>query len=208
MRQQILIRDESGSALVVALILVLVWSVAIMAILGFAEAGFGVATGADEERDVVYAADGGAESAITHLANGGSIGACPSFRYETSATTHIATVSCVNVTSVGESTTTTDAVSTSTVIEGPTTTTADVPTTTSPGATTTTSPGATSTTTVPKSEEPGPVVVDLAIRVDGESRLDVRVELVFPPEPDPEDPEPAEPEAAEVTVTRWDAMKT
>ncbi len=59
--------DDTGSALVLALILIGIWSIAILAVVGIAEAGFGLTVAANDERERVYAADGGIEAAVTYL---------------------------------------------------------------------------------------------------------------------------------------------
>jgi hypothetical protein len=61
--------DDGGSALVIALIFGVVWAVAIIAVLGFAEAGFRLSSGSGLQRDQVYAADGAVDAAITRLSH-------------------------------------------------------------------------------------------------------------------------------------------
>jgi hypothetical protein len=58
---------EDGSALIIALIFIAIWSFVILAVLTFAEAGFKLSVGSTAQRDQVYAADGAVEAAITRL---------------------------------------------------------------------------------------------------------------------------------------------
>lgn len=145
--------DESGSALVIALIFSGVWAVAIAAVLSFAETGFKLAAASAEQRDVTYAADGGADQAIGYLTHRGPPGSCPNYTYQAGEAAPLAvTVSC------------------SVVVAG----------------------------------EDVPLVVDIAVNVAGSRRLDVRVEMVFPGDPDdPDDPGHWLP-ASQVRVTAWD----
>jgi hypothetical protein len=80
--------DDSGSALVFALIFVGIWSIVVLAILSFAEAGFNLAAGSAEQRDEVYAADGAVDAALARLAwwdwaeDGNPPEDCGEYRYE------------------------------------------------------------------------------------------------------------------------------
>lgn len=68
MSRRFRLADDSGSALVFALIFVGIWSIVVLAILTFAEAGYNLAAGSGEQREEVYAAEGGVEAAIARLA--------------------------------------------------------------------------------------------------------------------------------------------
>lgn len=62
------VRSEQGSALAVALVVVGVWSFVILALVTFAEVGFGTATNSADLSSRVYASEAAAELALTRLA--------------------------------------------------------------------------------------------------------------------------------------------
>lgn len=80
-----LIREEEGSALVVALVFIGVWAIVIMAVLGLAESGFNLAAGSADQRDRAYAADNAVAAAIFstqgYLVEGGDPADCPPLRF-------------------------------------------------------------------------------------------------------------------------------
>lgn len=61
------LQSDEGSALVLALVFTAVWSVVILAVLAFAEFGFGVRQGTDRHRADLYAVDGALDAAIAYL---------------------------------------------------------------------------------------------------------------------------------------------
>jgi len=62
------VHSEQGSALAVTLVIVGVWSFVILALVAFAEVGFGTATSSADLSARVYASEAGAELALTRLA--------------------------------------------------------------------------------------------------------------------------------------------
>ncbi len=94
--------EEGGSALILSLIFISVWSIVILAIIGFAGTGFKLAAGTADQRDITYAADGTAEAAIMatrdYLVGDGDPNNCPSLHFVSEETVNGTDVIAVDIT--------------------------------------------------------------------------------------------------------------